>query len=546
MRFSAPRFLPSSDYSWSDETDVVILGSGAAGLSAALAASKCGWRVTVISKGILEGGSTAFAQGGMAAVTDPEDSTDLHLRDTLVAGAGLSDERAVRTLVEASPKAVRLLSELGARFDPGQLGLEGGHSRRRIVHAGGDAIGAELHRTLRAAVLASPVKVMENTAAIDVVRDDEGRVVGVIVGRRGRDDEGVLKVGVVHALAVVLATGGFGQAYPTSTNPREVTGDGLAMAARAGAEMTNIEFVQFHPTVFYVPGALGQSPLITEALRGAGAVIVDAHGNSVMRGVHPLADLAPRDVVAYAMTCRMSAGDGPSTHLWLDARDLGPTRLASGFPTFVENCRGLGFDPAAEAVPVAPGAHYACGGVRTDLDGATSVPGLYAVGEVANTGIHGANRLASNSLTEAVVFGRRLGLSLGGSLEQCPAGSSPLPASAPVPGLGVDPASRAALADAMSRHAGVLRSRDDLEVVLDLLAATPGGDSSPMTLALLEATNLHTVSLLVASAALLREESRGCHRRSDFASPSEHWARELTMRVLDGELVADARAWAEV
>jgi len=544
VRPPALRLLPSSDYAWSYATDVVVVGSGAAGLSVALAASKSGCRVTLISKGRLEGGSTAFAQGGMAAVTALDDSTDLHLADTLVAGAGLSDEHAVRTLVEASPKAIRLLSELGARFDPGQLGLEGGHSRRRIVHAGGDAIGAELHRALRTAVLSSPVEVIENLAAIDAVKDDDGRVVGVVAGRHAGGG-GVLSVGVVHARAVVLATGGFGQAYPTSTNPREVTGDGLALAARAGAEVTNVEFVQFHPTVFYVPDVLGQSPLITEALRGAGAVIVDAHGESVMRGVHPLEDLAPRDVVAYAMTCRMKAGDGPSTHLWLDARDLGASRLIDGFPTFVANCQSLGLDPVAEPVPIAPGAHYACGGVRTDLYGATTVPGLYAVGEVANTGIHGANRLASNSLTEAVVFGRRLGLALAGRLEQSPAVSS-LPASAPVPGRGVDPASRATLAHAMAANAAVVRDRDGLEDVLDLLAGTPDGEASAVTLESLEATNLHAVSLLVVSSALLREESRGCHRRSDFPGTSDRWAHELATRAVDGELVTSAYAWAEV
>ena len=247
---------------------------------------------------------------------------------------------------------------------------------------------------------------MEHAVAIDLVLDDEGRVAGLSVGRV--DASGALDVGVIETAAVVLATGGYGQAFASSTNPADVTGDGLALAARAGAELANVEFVQFHPTVLFVAGTRGQSPLITEALRGAGGVIVDDDGRSVMRGEHPLADLAPRDVVAYSMVKSMNQ-TGDVAHLWLDARGLGASRLHAQFPTTVSICRALGIDPSMDRIPIAPGAHYACGGVRADLDGRTSIAGLFAVGEVAATGVHGANRLASNSLTEAVVSGRRVG-----------------------------------------------------------------------------------------------------------------------------------------
>ena len=261
------------------------------------------------------------------------------------------------------------------------------------------------------------------------------------------------------ARAVVLATGGFGQAYATTTNPDGLTGDGLALAARAGAQLRDVEFVQFHPTVLWQESARGQCPLITEALRGAGAVLVDAAGQPVMAGRHPLGDLAPRDVVAAVMQQRMGRGDGPGDHLWLDATGLGRAVLERDFPTVTAACRARGIDPVADPIPVAPGAHYACGGIRADMDGQTSVTGLYAVGEAASTGVHGANRLASNSLTEALITGRRAGNLLGQVLPE-PAASLRPPAAGP----GIDPAARPALAAAMSRHAGVLRDQEDWKV----------------------------------------------------------------------------------
>jgi L-aspartate oxidase len=531
------RFLPATRATWHAEADVVVVGTGAAGLSAAVALAASGRRVVVLAKGELTSGSTPLAQGGLAIVTDPEDSFASHASDTIVAAAGLADDAIVNELVRSAPSAVALLGQLGARFDAGSLGLEGGHSHRRIVHAGGDAIGAELHRVLRAAIRASNVEVMEHSVAIDLVTDDEGRVAGLSVGRV--DASGSLEVGVIATPAVVLATGGYGQAFASSTNPADVTGDGLALAARAGAELANVEFVQFHPTVLFVKGARGQSPLITEALRGAGGVIVDDDGRSIMRGEHPLGDLAPRDVVAYSMVKHMN--NSGATHLWLDARSLGTGRLASQFPTTVSICRSLGIEPSTALIPIAPGAHYACGGVRADLDGRTSIAGLFAVGEVAATGVHGANRLASNSLTEAVVSGCRVGALLSQATRN--EATSPPVSSVPTGG-GVRASSRNALATAMSRHAGVVRDREGLEHVLAVLESTTSSDATPLDLATLEATNLHTASLLLATAAIQREESRGCHRRSDFATPDPALAQPQILRIRDGQIVTRTGAMA--
>ena len=336
---------------------------------------------------------------------------------------------------------------------------------------------------------------------------------------------------------MVVATGGFGQAYATTTNPAGLTGDGLALAARAGAELRDVEFVQFHPTVLWQDGARGQCPLITEALRGAGAVLIDAAGRPVMAGRHPLADLAPRDVVSAAMQQRMGQGDGPDDHLWLDATALGRAVLERDFPTVTGLCRERGIDPAAEPIPVAPGAHYSCGGIRAGMDGRTSVPGLYAVGEAASTGVHGANRLASNSLTEALITGRRAGDLLGRELPRPPARLR-----LPPGGPGVTPAVRPALAAAMSRHAGVARDRRGLEHLQQVLdQARPA--HGRLDLAMVEATNLHGVSALVVAAALGRPESRGCHRWRDTpAEGTAGQARHTVVRADAGQpLVARVR-----
>ncbi|MBV9206899.1 MAG: FAD-dependent oxidoreductase, partial [Actinobacteria bacterium] len=442
------RYPPGSPPRWDLRADVVVVGSGAAGLTAALTAARHGRGVLLISKEGIGAGATPLAQGGLAAAIGRGDRPALHQRDTLEAGAGLCDPAAVAALVSEAPAEITRLAGRGARLERTALHLEGGHSRNRIVSAGGDAIGAEVHRVLRAALKASSVRILTGCVVLDALTGDRGSVGGVLAGVLGGD--GTLTTGTVTARAVVLATGGFGQAYATTTNPVGLTGDGLALAARAGAELRDVEFVQFHPTVLWQRGARGQCPLITEALRGAGAVLVDAAGRPVMTGRHPRGDLAPRDVVSSAMQQRMASGD----HLWLDATGLGRAALERDFPTVTALCRERGIDPAAEPIPVAPGAHYACGGIRAGMDGRTSVAGLFAVGEAASTGVHGANRLASNSLTEALITGRRAGERLGRDLPGPPGRLRPPPA-----GPGVDPAVRAALAAAMSRHAGVLRDR---------------------------------------------------------------------------------------
>ncbi len=537
------RRLPRSPVRWERDADVVVVGSGAAGLAAALTAARHGRRVLLLSKDGVGGGATPLAQGGLAAAIGPGDSPALHQRDTLDAGAGLCDPAAVATLVSEAPGEIACLVSQGARLERTALHLEGGHSRKRIVNAGGDAIGGEVHRVLRAALLASRVQVLTRCLALDALAGDQGQVGGVLAGIPG--DDGVLRVGTVTARAVVLATGGFGQAYATTTNPAGLTGDGLALAARAGAELRDVEFVQFHPTVLWQEAARGQCPLITEALRGAGAVLVDAAGQPVMAGRHPLGDLAPRDVVSAAMHERMgqermgqermaqqpmTQADGPGDHLWLDATGLGRVALERDFPTVTGLCRARGIDPAAEPIPVAPGAHYACGGIRAGMDGRTSVPGLFAVGEAASTGVHGANRLASNSLTEALITGRRAGELLGRDLPDPPARLRLPPA-----GPGVDPAARPALAAAMSRHAGVARDREGLERLRQMLGqARPAG--RPLDQDSAEAASLHAASVLVVLAALARPESRGCHRWRDapLARPDGR-ARHTVLRAEGGQ-----------
>jgi len=525
---------------WEQDADVVVVGSGAAGMSAALAAAGHGLRVLLISKENVGGGATPLAQGGLAAALGPGDSEVLHQQDTAVAGAGLCDPVAVARLAAEAPGEIGRLAVRGARLGRGPLHREGGHSRNRIVHAGGDAAGAEVHRVLRASLLDSPVDTLTQCAAVDVLTSSDGRVGGVLAGLVSR--YGGLRLGVVSAPAVVLATGGFGQAFGTTTNPAGLTGDGLALAARAGAEVRDVEFVQFHPTVLWEPQARGECPLITEALRGAGAVLVDAAGRPVMAGQHPLGDLAPRDVVSAVMQQRMTQPDDPTDHLWLDATMLGRETLERNFPTVTAACRARGIDPASEPIPVAPGAHYSCGGILADLDGRTSVPGLYAVGEAASTGVHGANRLASNSLTEALITGRRAGDLLGTALPgrahggrggAGPAGAGPaaglrLPAAGP----GMSPAARPALAAAMFRQAGVLRDRAGLESLLRLLEQAPAADRG-LDLAVLEATSLHTVCTLVVSAALTRTESRGCHRWRDIPVVSTGPARHTVLHAED-------------
>ncbi|MCV2490897.1 L-aspartate oxidase [Geodermatophilus sp. YIM 151500] len=522
--------LPLPAAGWTRTTDVVVVGSGAAGLMAALALADAGRAVTVVTKGCLGDGSTAWAQGGLAAVLGPDDDHRLHVHDTLVAGAGLCDEPAVRTLVAEAPAAIALLQRLGARLDlapDGRPALtrEGGHSRDRIVHAGGDASGAEVTHTLGTALRARGVAVLDRTAALDTLRAPGGAVAGLRVARVA-DDGRLVDAGDLRARAVVLATGGYGHVYAATSNPAGATGDGLALALRAGAEAADVEFVQFHPTVLWRgPDAEGQQVLVSEAVRGEGAVLVDRSGRRIMAGAHPLADLAPRDVVSATIAAHLRATGADC--VFLDATHLGRAFLERRFPGILRACRAAGVDPAGEPVPVVPAAHYTCGGVLAELDGRTGVAGLFAVGEVACTGVQGANRLASNSIPEGLVAARRCAALLATEL---PAPADPVPPSEA--GTAVDPAARSALTAATSRGAGVLRDADGLGGLAAALAAVPHRDAAlPLDLAALEVTALHTAATLLAAAALGRPESRGCHRRADAPAPRADWRVRLAHRI---------------
>ena len=545
MDVTLPAKLAAPAATWERDVDVVVLGSGASGLAAALA-MRPERSVLVVTKDVLAAGSTAWAQGGLAAVLDPADSIENHVRDTLVAGAGLCDESAVRTLATEAPAAIRQLIELGAMFDPDESGdmaltMEGGHSHRRIVHAGGDQSGAEVQRTLDSAAMEAGVEIMEHTFALDLLtaRNAQGRRQAAGVRVAELDESGaVVSVGVITSRAVVIATGGYGQVFASTSNPPAVTGDGLALALRAGLAARDVEFVQFHPSVLWVgPDSRGQQALVSEAVRGEGAVLYDGLGRRVMAGVHPLEDLAPRDVVASAISRRMAeAPGGVGDHVFLDATHMG-TDFYERFPSITESCRAAGIDPATDRIPVAPAAHYACGGIPADLDGVTEMPALFAIGEVTCTGVHGANRLASNSVTEGIVAGTRVGGALRRSLPTPVEIASDAGRSYDAPLR--NPAQRVELRSIMSSHAGVLRTPWGLEGALRQLQVLASTASVGVTgsRAAWEATNLLTVAAAVTSAALTRTESRGCHRRDDHPEPRPEWLAHLDVRMtIDGDL----------
>ncbi|SDX70956.1 L-aspartate oxidase [Modestobacter sp. DSM 44400] len=513
---------------WELTADACVVGSGVAGLCVALRARAAGLSVAVVTKVQVDDGSTRWAQGGIAAVLGAADTSAAHARDTEVAGVGLCDPAAVHALVTEGPQRLHQLISWGAAFDRDDAGAllltrEGGHSTDRIVHAGGDATGAEVQRTLREAVAACGITLVEHAMVLDLLTDAAGRAAGVtlhVLGEGSADG-----VGAVRARAVVLATGGMGQVYAATTNPSVSTGDGVALGLRAGAVATDLEFVQFHPTALYLgPDVGGQQPLVSEALRGEGAVLRDAAGERFMTGVHPLAELAPRDVVAKAIT-RVQLRDGID-HVWLDAREV--SGLAERFPMIIARCREAGIDPVTELVPVTPAAHYASGGLATDLAGRTTVPGLYACGEVACTGVHGANRLASNSLLEGLVFAGRIGAALARDL---PVLSAAVPGPAVPVGL-LDPAVRSELTATMSASVGALRTGAGLAEATVRLGGLAGwsGDVAP-GVAGWEATDLLTVATALTAAAVERRETRGCHWREDHPDAEDAWRVHLDVRL---------------
>jgi L-aspartate oxidase len=533
---SLPRRLSAPAPGWTTSADVVVVGSGIAGLTCALRLRERVDRVLLVTKTVLSAGSTEWAQGGIAAALDPDDSPDEHLHDTLVAGVGLCDTDAVRALVTEGPDRVRELVALGAEFDRdagGEIKLtrEGGHLRDRIAHAGGDATGAEISRALIAAlhtVVDDPgIEVIEHALVVDLLTTSDGAVCGVTLHVIGEGQ--VDGVGAASGRAVVLATGGMGQIYTSTTNPPVATGDGMAAALRAGAGITDLEFVQFHPTVLYLgEGSTGQQPLISEAVRGEGAFLVDGDGTRFMPGRHELADLAPRDVVARAILDVMNATG--AEHVWLDARHLGRDFLEGRFPSIVARCRELGFDPVTQLLPVAPAQHYASGGVATDLRGRTSVEGLYACGECSCTGVHGANRLASNSLLEGLVFAHRIADDVTARLA-----AGELPERQPDADAGVaavlDASHRLELQRAMTRGVGPVRTAASTAAArehLAVLAARPPSEAEPGP-ATWETTNLLHLGHALALVAHRREETRGGHVRSDFPERDDsRWLTHLT------------------
>ena len=517
---------------FSERSDVLVVGSGAAGLTAALGCAPLS--VTLLTKATLVSGSSPWAQGGVAAAIGTDDTPKLHAADTLSAGAGLCDPRAVGLLTGEGPERVKALLDLGARFDrdtAGELALgrEAAHSRRRILHAK-DATGSEIVRTLAEAVRHAPeVRVVERAFAIDLVIED-GRVTGVLV--QHEDGRRVLHL----ANAVVLATGGPGQLYLHTTNPREATGDGLAMAARAGAQLVDLEFVQFHPTALAVETEGEPMPLLTEALRGEGAILIDDQGFRFMKDEHPDLELAPRDVVARAIWRRLMAG----RKIFLDAREAVGAEFPEHFPTVFELCRQHGLDPRTEPMPVAPAAHYHMGGIAVDGRGRSSLAGLWACGEVSSTGVHGANRLASNSLLEALVFGARVAEDLRGSAGRGFPSGRRIP-KAPQ-GTPKDDELKHAVRRVMWEKVGVIRDERGLTAALSELEAL--SEASPEAAG--EARNLLGVARLVTAAALARRESRGGHYRSDFPQPDPDWQRRLYLTAApDGSAVFEGSGASE-
>ena len=513
--------MPKTDY------DYIIIGSGIAGLNTALLAHEHG-STLILTKGRVDDCNTRYAQGGIAAAVGSGDTPELHMRDTLSAGAGLCDEEAVEVLTREGPQRVANLIQWGVPFDTihGKisLGMEGAHSKPRILHAGGDATGQHIELALAARVAESEIKVLEYTLATRLIVED-GRAVGV---ETLHSETGRLET--YCGRSIVIGTGGAGQLFKYTTNPEVATGDGVALGFRAGARVMDMEFYQFHPTALSLKGA--PTFLLSEAMRGEGAVLRNGEGRAFMGDYHSLADLAPRDVVSRAIAAEMEkTGDGK---VYLDISHLPSDMVQNRFPTIYHFCLNYGLDITREPAPVAPAAHYMMGGIKIDTWGRTNVPGLYACGEAACSAVHGANRLASNSLLDTLVFARRLvSSSLGDAPEEADTDSEnlvlrQLPSRAPVcasmPSLG-----KQNLQDLTWRNSGINRTGTRLLLTARILNLWQRTMPLPDDRASWELTNMVLLGRLMVESALLRQESRGSHFREDFPETRTEWEKHVVL-----------------
>ncbi|MCH8064287.1 MAG: L-aspartate oxidase [Chloroflexi bacterium] len=505
--------------------DYIIAGSGIAGLYAALLAREHG-SVLILTKGSIDECNTRYAQGGIAAAVGPDDSPELHLRDTIAAGAGLVDEEAASILVSEAAERIRDLARFGVPFDSVDgavaLGREGAHSQARILHAGGDATGAHIELSLSSLARMSQITIKEFCQVEEIVFEDGAAAAVETLDTRTNTRE------TFEGRAIVLAMGGCGQLYRVSTNSEVATGDGVAVAYRAGAEVMDMEFIQFHPTALRLPGV--PVFLISEAVRGEGASLIDADGRRFMPSYDERAELASRDIVARAIHTELAASG--ADRVYLDITHLPPEKVSARFPQIYRYCLEHGLDITKEPIPVSPAAHYAMGGVRTNVWGETTVPGLYACGECACVAVHGANRLASNSLLETVVFARRvvertLEEENGrGTVDRTP---SAIALSQPGPGE-TPPPDRPELQALMWEQVGIVRDEQPLRQATVALSAWQSALPPPSDRPGHELANLVLCGRLTAEAALLREESRGAHYRRDFPEPREEWRRHIVFR----------------
>ena len=514
--------FPATPPPLTDQAPYLVIGSGIAGLYTALELSQAG-PVILITKSTLMESNTTYAQGGIAAAIGVHDSPELHYEDTIMAGAGLCASEAVLSLVHEGPNRVKHLIDLGVPFDRSEqneiaLTREAAHSRRRILHADGDATGREISRSLIPKVQAAAIRIYENHYVLALVKH-QGKCSGVITIHNGQYQ-------FFLTSAVVICTGGLGQIYGKTTNPKIATGDGMALAYHAGAVLRDLEFIQFHPTALYLPPA--PPFLISESVRGEGAILLNHQGVRFMPDYHRLAELAPRDIVARAIFSEIQKNGGDC--VYLDLSKVNPATIKGRFPNIYHKCFSYGLDITVKPIPVAPAAHYVMGGIAVDLLGRTNLPGLYAAGEVANTGVHGANRLASNSLLEGLVFGGRIADHLKGLTMDIPKPTDQFQIC--YPELYTDYAS--AKSDLTKLHQitglylGIIRDKEGLSKAGELLDIKPRTNSNfELDPAYFELQSMYLLAKLIAKAALYRTESRGGHYRSDYPKPEAKWRKHI-------------------